>query len=329
MNHTRLTRRAWQPSAARVPLLFLLLMLGNCAMHCDISCDSEVVATVRPEVRDAQGNNVPVASVRLQQETRERPCNPDGTGGFVCRLDRKREATLTVEAEGQTLVHTFTPRITQQNSCFDSPDGIELLLKGEGCPRPSGTAIEGQLLDSNGAPVEGNVRVSVDSESAPCEPQPGGFSCESLSPYSATYRLTATVGSTLVQRQVTVPAADCTVEVTDGTIDLRTQSCPEPITKPAIRGVVHTARAARVRVRASADGADSGDCVQERVVSRKDGQDVHYACPALTATGGGHYTLEVSDGSRTLEESVTVIDIACSPLTATRDLDFTLAARAR
>jgi hypothetical protein len=310
-------------------LLFLLLMLGNCAMHCDVTCDGEVVAPVRPEVRDAQGNNVPVASVTLVQGSRERPCHGDGTGSFVCRADRKGEATLTVEAEGQTLTHRFTPRITRQDTCYVAPEAIELLLEGEGCPPPSGTAIEGRLLDVNGAPVDGDVRVMLDSESAPCEPQQGGFSCESLSAYGATYWLTARVGSTLVERHVTVPAADCTVELTDATIDLRTQSCPEPTSRPAIRGVLHTSRGARVSVRASADGADSDDCVQERVVSRKDGQDVHYACPALTATGGGHYTLEASDGSRTLEESVTVIDIGCSPVTATRDFDLTLPAGSR
>jgi hypothetical protein len=298
-------------------LFFCLLPLGNCACGCQPPiCDWSGVAPVVPEVRDAQGNKVPLTSVSMQQGTEPVACETDdGSGRYVCHPESNEEATLTIEAEGETITHTFAP----SNGC--NYETIPLRLAAEGCPAPSGTAIEGRLRDVTGAPADGEVAVYLAGGGiVPCEVQAGTFHCESQSAYDATYRLRAQLGTTRLEREIRVPVEECEFQVADATIDLSAFKCEERAW--ALSGSIRARPGATLSVRASVDGGERHDCVQQ--LDKPDDGDsiVRYFCKALTPTGGGSYLLELSDGRRTQEESFEVSDDGCKPKTVTNALAF-------
>ena len=157
----------------------------------------------------------------LTQDVNMSDCEVDGYAVATCSTREAGAATLRVEVQGQTVTRDIEIGLTTLHDC-DHDQDVELVLPGEGCPRPLGIAIEGRLIDVAGKEMNGWVEAQVLDRRAACVVNRGRFRCPSMTPYTATYRLRALLGGGVVaERDAVVLAVDCDVKPEDGTIDLR------------------------------------------------------------------------------------------------------------
>lgn len=292
----------------------LLSCLPCCTSDCSFFCTNYDVGSPRTLVahlEDAQGNPVPARSATLEQENQALGCVIEDSAPSVgCNDTVEGPGTLRVEAEGQLVTREVRVGLTTKESCNSTQD-VGLRLAGPGCPKPKGTAIAGRLLDRMGNEVTGGtVIASLYGRERKCSVTGARFECESMSPYGAMYTLSARFGVSQVERDVFVAAQACAVEPVDATVNLAESQCgPLDPNEVAVSLVVTVPAGEFAIARILAEGR-SALCtpIPQTPVTRN-----RFECPALTATGGGAYRVEVSVGTTSKSKLVNVIDDGCRP----------------
>jgi hypothetical protein len=208
------------------------------------TCTAKSVASISGQVRDHQGNAVPVVSARARQGNRSWECYA-GLGSYACRDLVAGPTDVEVVAAGQTLSGKVELTWEEGNEdCHTQAETLDFALQGQGCPPASGDAVRVLVRNMEESGAE-SVQVHFDlelaqthSELGVCEPDGDTFVCPAAAPYPLTYPLLVSVGEgVLVQRRVFVPAEDCAVSTQEVTIDLARLTCPDE-SVPALQGSV-------------------------------------------------------------------------------------------
>lgn len=307
--------------------LTVLSTLGNCACGCQPCDPPSAHDAVLVRVRDVQGNAIPIDAVTSMQGAEAGTCRRQlfsSSAAWVCSQDTPGLLHVTVQAAGQTFTREVTPvwETKEYDDCR-GPKTVELSLEipGAGCPpQASGAAIEGRLVDVLGRPAAGSATLRYQGTATPCTVESGTFRCPAQTSYTTTYDLSLALGSTHVERTLTVPATDCQVQAVDATLDLTKRSCTKG--SWAITGSTATRRGARVSATATLAGGVAVPCTLQPSSSNGTREWTNFLCAAASITGGGSYRLEVSDGTRSVYSQLEIEDDGCEAKAASPRIDF-------
>ena len=328
----------------RLALTGAFVLLASCNL---VSCPGQCVGTDRPllvSVVDAQGNAVPIQELEARVGNTALDCQEGGpmkdgdlavTYYAECKLDASATVSLSIVAGGQAFEKEIDVELRSVDSACDIPTfdlvPTEVALPGAGCAEPEGPALEGTLRGRSGEILDGAVSVYIGLGSgSACEVQQGSYACPALSPYPATYRLSAHLGTTRLERFFAVDAEDCLPIPVDGSIDLSEEPCPEP-RQPSVAGNVlalaQGLASSPLRVQVSAVGVEETlDCEVVHLEPRGERTALYsFTCPALTPSGGGEYELRITQGESEATYPRQVGDDGCEPRTSLGNiLDFPL-----
>lgn len=312
-------------------LSLFLLPFANCACGCPFEAREELrscyhePALQRTDVviHDARGNLIPAESLVVDESGEGSSCRLS-QGLVSCLTVVDQPTVLHVNARGESFEVTLQWSAAEHavKECSEwRGETVQLTLAGTGCPASDEDAVTGRLLDKAGQPADGQVRIDVLGEVRPCVVEQGFYRCPSVTSFDAQYTLYAQLGTSDIGRLVTVHAVDChiTPEVRD--IDLRALACSDDRT--ALEGYVVTSANGDVpsSARVSFSSGESADCTTTPLALNR-GRGIEFKCDRLSATGGGAYLLELSDGKRTRTLLQELKDDGCHALSSYLMLDF-------
>lgn len=274
-------------------------------------------------VTDSLGNPLPVETAWLIQGEQRRDCKKSGPNSLACESGQVGPARLFVAAGGNVIEHALEldAHASSYGGCIVSTgsSSLSIVYDGPRCNLSQLVAIRGELFNTPEQPIDvpfGSVTVESSGGRADCRREAHRFTCPATSAASGSYTVVAEIGSSRIERKVSVQIANCQIASPAELKIVRSERMCANDDRGVLRfGLTEgeetsSRRVLPDRVRVRQASSDWVDC-QLAPAPQQPGPRP-FLCPATSATGGGVYKFEIQLGARIEHVIVTARDNGCS-----------------